>query len=182
MLKNSGQKVLYLLFAGFIVVMDQFSKWFLTEVIYRPRLGGETSGLLAWYQNAPDRLEFLRIEVLPFYNLVMVWNEGVSFGMFSGIGEHGPLILLILSLVISFILLIWMLGSEDRAVGLALALVIGGAVGNMIDRARFGAVIDFIDLHVAGYHWPAFNIADSAIVIGIIFVIVHSLFFDKKSS
>ncbi|WGF87111.1 signal peptidase II [Marinivivus vitaminiproducens] len=103
------------------------------------------------------------VALAPFANLVVVWNEGVSFGM---LGDAGPLVLIGLAGVITALLVVWLSRTSELFLASALGLVIGGAVGNVIDRLRFGAVLDFLDLHVAGYHWPAFNVADSAICIG----------------
>ncbi len=178
---RASLKLFYLLLVSLIVVMDQLSKWFITEMLFKPRLGQDSTNFLTWISEAPGRISPIKLEVTSFYNMVMVWNEGVSFGMMNSMGDQGPLVLIGLSLVISLFLIVWMLGSKSHEQGIALALVVGGAIGNVIDRARFGAVIDFIDVHIMGYHWPAFNIADSMIVIGIAFVIIHSLFFDKES-
>jgi signal peptidase II len=105
------------------------------------------------------------IAVLPFLNLVLVWNRGVSFGL---LGAHGlpAFAFVLVSLAIATGLLVWLWRERHAATALALGAIIGGAVGNVIDRLIHGAVVDFIDLHAAGYHWPAFNIADSAIVLG----------------
>ena len=179
---TASRKVFYLALVFFIAIADQLSKWFITEMVYRPRMKMQPQGFIDWIMNAPERLGPIRIEITSFYNLVMVWNEGVSFGMMNSMGDIGPLILMGIALVVSLILMVWMLGTQDRAKGAAFALIIGGGIGNVIDRARFGGVIDFIDLHAFGYHWPAFNIADCTIVVGIVFIIVHALFFEKESS
>lgn len=106
-----------------------------------------------------------RIEVTPFFNLVMVWNRGISFGMGSG-HELAPVFFLITSSVIVGVLVYLMLRSKHLYETVALCLVIGGACGNIIDRLHFGAVADFFDIHIAGHHWPAFNVADSTIFCG----------------
>jgi signal peptidase II len=118
------------------------------------------------------------ITVLPFFNLVLVWNKGVSFGLMNG--AAGPWALTGLSLVITVILAVWLARTPHRPLGLALSAVIGGALGNVIDRLRFGAVVDFLDFHAFGWHWPAFNVADSAIVLGIAFVVADGLLFEPK--
>jgi signal peptidase II len=106
------------------------------------------------------------VEVTGFLNLVLVWNPGVSFGMLKGLGEAGPWLLGGFAVLVCIGLLIWLAREPRPLTRAALALVLGGAVGNIIDRARFGAVVDFLDFHAMGYHWPAFNVADSAIVVG----------------
>jgi signal peptidase II len=106
------------------------------------------------------------IRVTGFFNLVLVWNRGVSFGMLGGLGASAPWLLIGLALAVAVALTIWLWREARVLTGLALGLVIGGALGNAIDRVRFGAVVDFLDFHLSGYHWPAFNVADSAIVVG----------------
>lgn len=115
------------------------------------------------------------IPVLPFFNLVLVWNPGVSFGMF-GDGSIGAWGLVLLAAGIVAALLWWLRKADTTLSIVSLGLVIGGAIGNVIDRLIHGAVVDFLDLHVAGWHWPAFNIADSAITIGVVLLLAESLF------
>jgi signal peptidase II len=138
-----------------VMVLDQISKWIVLDLF------GETAHM---------------IEVLSFFNLVLVWNQGISFGMFGGASAWGAWILTGLALVISVFLFFWMKKAETRLAALSLAAIIGGALGNVIDRVRFGAVVDFLDFHVLGYHWPAFNVADSAITVGAAILILESLF------
>lgn len=180
------QKTSYLIFALLLFIADQLSKWAVTEYMIRPATenAGPSMGLVEWIASAHPRLPFTSIEILPFFNIVMVWNQGVSFGMFSNDSAYGPLILSGLALVIAAVFLVWLFRSQSKLQCAAIALVISGAVGNVIDRVRFGAVIDFLDVHVAGFHWPAFNIADSAICIGVFLLIVHSFFFetDEKNA
>ena len=115
------------------------------------------------------------VEVAPFFNLVLVWNTGVSFGMLADAGGAAPWILVGLALLIAGVVAAW-LARERRALPrFALWLVLAGALGNIVDRVRFGAVVDFLDFHLGGYHWPAFNVADSAIVIGACLLILDGL-------
>lgn len=106
------------------------------------------------------------VEVTGFFNIVWVWNQGVSFGMLGG-GAVPPLALKALAGAIVIGLALWLWRADTRLAALALALVIGGAIGNIIDRALWGAVFDFLDFHAFGTHFPAFNMADSAITIGV---------------
>ena len=115
------------------------------------------------------------IPVTSFFDLVLVHNRGASFGIFSDAPGWASVALIVFAILISIALAIWMWRVNETLLAVALALVIGGAVGNVIDRIRFGAVVDFLDFHVAGWHWPAFNIADSAITIGVILLILDSL-------
>lgn len=116
------------------------------------------------------------VEVTPFFNLVLVWNRGVSFGFLGGAGAAAPWLLAALALSISALLAVWLRRERRALPRLALWLVLAGALGNVVDRARFGAVVDFLDFHAAGYHWPAFNVADSAIVVGAGLLLLDSLF------
>ncbi len=135
-----------------VLVLDQFSKIFLLS--YLVEQGG-------W------------IKATSYFNLVIVWNSGISFGMFQT-GEHGRWLLVGLSSLVCLGLIIWMWRQSRSWPVYALAVVIGGAVGNIADRIVRGAVADFFDFHLLGYHWPAFNIADSAITIGIVILLYDS--------
>ncbi len=111
------------------------------------------------------------ITVLPFFSLVEVWNRGVSFGMFNNM-VYGQWLLSALAIVITLFLLRWLWRTTDRLTAVAIALIVGGAGGNTIDRLRYGAVADYLDFHAFGYHWPAFNLTDSAIFIGVFFLLL----------
>jgi signal peptidase II len=102
----------------------------------------------------------------PFFNVVLVWNRGVSFGIFNHDAGVMPAVLIGLALILVAFVTRWLLSAETWAEAAAFGLIIGGAIGNVIDRARLGAVVDFLDFHWAEQHWPAFNVADSAIVMG----------------
>ena len=112
------------------------------------------------------------MEITSFLNLVLVQNKGISFGLFSRY-EVGWLIS-ILTIGIVVVLFIWMRKLERAILALPFSLIIGGAIGNLIDRLSYGFVVDFIDFHFFGWHWPAFNIADSAITVGVIFLLIAS--------
>jgi signal peptidase II len=111
-----------------------------------------------------------------FLNLTPVWNRGVSFGLFASDDPIGPWVLAGLATAVSVGLAAWLARSPRGMARPALALVIGGALGNVVDRLRFGAVFDFVDVHAAGWHWPAFNLADSAITIGVALLLFDGLF------
>lgn len=159
-----------------IVLADQLSKAF----------------VFAWLVDAPDVLTAWRgaeagmyvrpVAITPFLNIVTVWNTGISFGMLNNGGYDLTYLLIGVAIAITLVLGIWLWREQGRLAMAALALVIGGALGNIIDRARLGAVFDFLDLHVAGYHWPAFNLADSCVVIGVALLIVDSIFLPKTNS
>lgn len=115
------------------------------------------------------------VEVLPFLNLVMAWNRGVSFGLFGDLGL-GPWPFLVMALLFSAVLGVWMLRASHWLLACALALMTGGALGNAIDRVRWGAVADFVDVHVLGWHFWAFNLADTWISVGAALLVADSLF------
>jgi signal peptidase II len=140
--------------AAAIFAGDRFTKWLILDV---------------W--GLGDRI----YEVAPFFNIVTVWNTGVSFGMLQSQSSAAPLLLSGLALAIVVALVVWLKRAENRFMAFALGLVIGGALGNTFDRLTFGAVFDFLDFHVSGYHWPAFNVADSAIVVGVIALLYDGL-------
>ena len=167
--------------APLILILDQLTKWALMEMFLRPE-GQQVRGLFSWILFPPDRLGPDRIEIFPFFNIVMVWNEGVSFGLFGdGHSEWQPYFLSALALIICCILFFWLLNKPKPTLAIALSVIIGGALGNVLDRLRFGAVADFFDFHVAGWHYPAFNIADSAIVLGVAYLAIDAVFFDKSN-
>lgn len=108
------------------------------------------------------------IEVTPFFNLVLVWNPGISFGMLPGGSALKAWLLAAFGAGVALAMGVWLWRGRHGVPGAAgLGLLIGGAAGNAVDRARFGAVMDYADLHVAGWHWPAFNVADTGITLGV---------------
>jgi len=115
------------------------------------------------------------IRVTSFFNIVLVWNKGISFGMLSELGDDLSSLLVVLTLLVVVILLAWLWRTSELLTALGIGLVIGGALGNVIDRWRFGAVVDFLDVHVGGWHWPAFNLADSGIVLGAAILLLDGL-------
>ena len=120
--------------------------------------------------------------VTPFFNLVLVYNSGAAFSFLAGAGGWQKWFFVALALGISA----WLLGmlrhhARERLLPAALALILGGAIGNVIDRLRFDAVVDFLDFHLAGYHWPAFNVADSAITVGVALMLWHQFRFGKDT-
>lgn len=107
------------------------------------------------------------IVLTSFFNLTPVWNHGIGFGLFKQHEDWGVYLLITVALALSLLVWIWSSRQRHGLTRLASALVVGGAIGNVVDRLRFGAVMDFLDFHWQGYHWPAFNIADAAITIGV---------------
>jgi signal peptidase II len=114
--------------------------------------------------------------VTPFFNMVLMHNTGAAFSFLAGAGGWQRWFFTVVSVVVSAAI-IYMLSRphRDAAVPLGLALVLGGALGNLYDRLTLGHVVDFIQLHAAGYYWPAFNLADSAITVGVAILVWDSL-------
>ena len=151
-------KLRYLFISLGIIVLDQWTKW-LVEI------------------HLPHHTAH---PVIPgFLNLTHVRNTGVAFGLFASQGGGGggswPLVLLGLVALTAVGIYFWFAPSRDRILLIALSLVVGGAVGNLIDRVSSGAVTDFIDVYVGSHHWPSFNVADSAISIGIVLMALDTL-------
>ncbi len=115
------------------------------------------------------------VMVLPFFNLVLAWNRGVSFGLFNSATARGTLLFAVLAAIIVAALLLWLKRAGRGWLALAIGLVIGGALGNIIDRIFRGAVVDFLDFHWGDWHWFAFNLADTAITLGVIFIALDGM-------
>ena len=136
----------FLSIAGVVLLVDIVTKqWMLALIFEPPRI----------------------LKVTPFLNLAPVWNPGVSFGVLA----DNPLLVKIAVPLLALAVIWWLwrqLPSLGRWQQLAAGLISGGAIGNVIDRLVYGRVVDFVDLHLAGWHWPAFNVADSALSIGVV--------------
>lgn len=115
-------------------------------------------------------------EVYSWLNMTLAHNYGAAFSFLSNAGGWQRWFFTVLASIISVVLIVWVLRLPRREwlTGLALSLIIGGAIGNLIDRIQLGYVVDFIDVHYAGWHWPAFNVADSAITCGVILMVVDA--------
>ena len=140
--------------AALVVLIDQLSKYLVKNLVLA---------------DAPV------LTMTSFFNLVTAWNTGVSFSMFNDGGWIGIVVLSLLALAIVWLLINWLSKEDNPLIQMALGCIIGGAIGNVIDRIRLGAVFDFLDFHVAGKHWPAFNAADSFICIGACVIIVYNI-------
>ena len=142
------------------LIVDQVTKWWvINEMMNPPRV----------------------IPVTPFFNLVMGWNRGISFGLMNRESAFNAWVLPLVAVVIVVILSVWLWRNERTIVAIAIGLVIGGALGNVVDRLRYGAVADFLDFHAAGIHWPAFNVADTSITVGAAMLVLESLFARRES-
>ncbi len=138
-----------------VLAADQASKWWILDIIRLPDLG--------------------QVVLLPVLNLTMVWNRGVTFGLLTGFGEWSYLLLAAVALGVVAALGVWLRRAESRLVAIALGAIVGGALSNVVDRLRFGAVVDFIHAHVGGWSWYVFNLADAAIVCGVAALVLDSL-------
>ena len=145
-----------------IIVLDQITK-----------IAADT--YLTYHQPVP---------IIPFFNLTLAYNTGAAFSFLSDAGGWQRWFFTVLTIVISTVLVIWLLRlpREERWTAAALALILGGAIGNLMDRAIYGHVIDFLDVYYQHYHWPTFNVADSAITVGASILIISSLFTPKEIS
>jgi len=159
LIKKLTIKKLAVPFILILIFLDQVTKWWIISYIMQP---------------------IKILPITPFFNIVLTWNSGISFGIFSNQGSFSVIILSTLATLIVFFLAVWLMKAENKKLIIGLICIIGGAIGNIIDRVYHGAVIDFLDFHIKSYHWPAFNVADSCIFIGATLIILDSLFPDKK--
>jgi signal peptidase II len=152
-MKTLSPRLIGLLCIAGALVADQLSKWFvLTDLMNPPQV----------------------ISVLPVFDLVLAWNKGVSFGFLNHYGPNGTIALIAVSCAITVFFLIWLLRARNLWLGVGLGFVVGGATGNLIDRIQFGAVVDFLHFHHGNFSFPAFNLADTFITIGVILIFVES--------
>ena len=161
------------------LLIDQVSKWYIFEHVLR--LNGDKMSFLDWLihtQSIEATLasftDYTVVKITSFFNLVTVWNTGVSFGFLQDSANYMPTVLTIFAFIMSLILFIWARRTTHKVESLSLVLIASGAFGNAFDRLRFKGVADFIDIHYNGWHWPAFNVADSAIFIGAVLLLIYS--------
>lgn len=122
------------------------------------------------------------VAVTPFFDLILVWNKGISYGLFQQDGLMGRLALVAFAVFVSLALIIWLARITTALTAIAIGLIVGGAVGNAIDRAVHGAVADFYSFHAFGFQWYIFNVADVAIVAGVVGLLYDSLFGGHKKA
>lgn len=151
----------YLSITGWVIVLDQVSKWW----------------MLSWLSL------YETVAIMPYFNLTMAHNYGAAFSFLAQAGGWQRWFFIGLAVIISVVLLVWLakLKPTAKLEAISLSLILGGAIGNVIDRIMYGYVIDFLDVYVGTSHWPAFNIADSAICIGAILLILDSFKSEDKS-
>lgn len=124
---------------------------------------------------------FGRERLASFFNLVLVYNRGVSFGMFNRGAGSGALLFSLAAAAIVIGLVYWLTRVSNPLLAVAIGLIIGGAAGNVADRIRLGAVVDFLDFHIGSWHWPAFNLADSAICVGVAAMLLDGLLLHREA-
>ena len=120
-------------------------------------------------------------QVTPFFNIVLIYNRGMSFGLFNSAGGLNTLLFSLVAAAIVTVLIYWLSRVESPLLAVAIGLIIGGAIGNVIDRIRLGAVVDFLDFHIGSWHWPAFNVADSAICVGVAVMLLDGLLLRREA-
>lgn len=149
------------LLALIVLAADQLSKWWILESFNLPQKGS--------------------VELLPFLNLTMVWNKGISMGLMPANGDLGRWILVAVTSAVTIALVVWLVRCSDKWLSLALGALIGGALGNIIDRIAYGAVADFIHLHAFNWSFYVFNVADAMISLGVIILLFDGLRSEDKS-
>ena len=155
-----------LIVAGVICALDQLLKWLMLKVVF--------PGYTLESPFAPES-----ISVTPFFNIALVWNRGASFGLFSSHSPWTPVLLSAVALIITGFLVYWLRKAESHLLAVSIGSVIGGAIGNVVDRAVHGAVVDYLDFYLPATslpHWPAFNLADTGISVGAVLILVDGLF------
>ena len=150
-----GRIALGIVAALAVLAADQASKWWVVNVLDLPRLG--------------------TVALLPVLNLTYVENRGVTFGLLNSLGRWGAPALAVGALIVVVLLGVWLVRAERRLIAGAIGVIAGGAVGNVIDRLRFGFVVDFIHAHAGGWSWYVFNVADAAIVCGVAALLLDGL-------
>ncbi len=149
-----------------IVLIDQITKGALLFLI----TGAVFAFGPAW---SVVPVPYLMTRVTNFFNIVFTWNPGTAFSLFRGLGDNIPLIMIIATGAIIGLLLYYLIVRARDYERTPLIFIIGGALGNFVDRLRFGAVVDFLDFHIGGAHWPSFNVADAFITIGVLLYILN---------
>jgi len=151
----------YLMISAVIIVLDQVTKWLMVS-------------WLALYET---------VAVMPYFNLTMAHNYGAAFSFLAQAGGWQRWFFIVLAIVISAVLVVWLakLKPHAKLEAISLSLILGGAIGNVIDRIVYGYVVDFLDVYIGSSHWPAFNVADSVICIGAVLLILDSFKSEPES-
>lgn len=155
-------KKVYFGIAIIVIVIDQITKWV-------------ASSSLTLHEQNP---------VMPSFNFTLMHNYGAAFSFLSNAGGWQRWFFTIIAIVISIVLIVWItrLKANEKWLGIALGLVLGGAIGNLIDRMAYGYVVDFVQWYYDRFYWPAFNIADAAISVGAVILLLTSFFGDEQDT
>lgn len=166
--KRAKMKKMFKYFAVIlaIILLDQVSKGTLIALIT-----GRVPPMAPAWELVP--VPYLMAHVTNFFNVVFTWNPGTSFSLFRALGESAPIIIIFVTAFVIGFILYYLIRRADSFERMPLAFIAGGALGNLIDRVRFGAVVDFLDFHIGGAHWPAFNVADAFICVGVALYILN---------
>ena len=152
------------------------------------RLGG-AAGLLVlaadqaskyWILHVLDLPDLHQVVLLPVLSLTMVWNQGVTFGLLNGLGTWSHFILAGIAMLVVVALGLWLRRADNAVAALSIGAIAGGALGNVIDRLRYGAVVDFIHAHIGDWSWYVFNVADAAIVCGVAALVLEGQFLRRS--
>lgn len=158
MIKNKKIIAMGLILSAIIIIVDQISKYAIL-------------GLLKDIRN---------VNILPFFDLTLVYNKGISFGMLNGGAAYELAAIAVITATIVTALFIWLLKNDSKYQATCIGLIMGGAIGNVIDRFTQEGVVDFIDFYIGKYHYPAFNVADSCICIGVVLLLLENVLVRKK--
>lgn len=170
--RNWRYRRLAILVAAAVVLADQASKAAVLYAAFSPPAGAPA---------VPASWPFQHVELLPVLDLQIVWNYGFSFGTLNGAQlPYQALLLALLSLAIAGGMVLWLRRAASALLAVGLAGIIGGAIGNVVDRVRFGAVVDFIGVHWGNRWFPSFNIADSAITVGVVLILIENLVLEPR--
>ncbi len=157
---STANMLKWLWISGFVLILDQVTKWV-----------------------ADRSLELhVQVPVMPSFNFTLVYNTGAAFSFLSGAGGWQRWFFSLLAILICIVIVIWLkrLNAHEKWMAVGLSLVLGGALGNLIDRLLYGYVVDFIQWYYKGFYWPTFNIADSAITVGATILVIYNVFFQKQ--
>lgn len=146
-----------------VALLDQLSKW----------------GVRAYFGDS-GCAPFQR-RISSFFDLVITCNRGMSFGLFNDRGAFNAVVFSLVAVAVVLLLIFWLSRVSSPFLALAIGLIVGGAAGNVIDRLRFGAVVDFLYFHYGAWYWPAFNLADSAISVGVVAMLIDGLLLHKEA-
>jgi signal peptidase II len=161
------------------LALDQVTKWWLLVQVFRKAEGltfATFTDLMLRRDDTMSQAGTTLADVPPFFKLVLAWNYGISFSLFRSDSPAAPWIFAGIALAIVTGLLLWLRRMDRGWPAIAVGLIIGGAFGNVIDRIRFRAVVDFLYFHWGEYYWPAFNAADAAITVGVAMLLIDGLF------